>query len=88
MPRPYLFFFKAVEKGEPRSMELLGEMYASGTGVERNYTQAFKWLALASKQEVYSAYNGLGYLYLRGYGVEKNYSKVRLPLNFLFIFMV
>ena len=71
------WFSKAVEKGEPRSMELLGEIYARGAGVERNYTKALEWLTLASKQQIYSAYNGMGYLYVKGYGVEqKNYTKV------------
>ncbi|EXB80316.1 hypothetical protein L484_025172 [Morus notabilis] len=72
------WFLKAVEKGEPRSMELLGEIYARGAGVERNYTKALEWLTLASKQHLYSAYNGMGYLYVKGYGVEKrNYTKAK-----------
>ncbi|XP_059290445.1 ERAD-associated E3 ubiquitin-protein ligase component HRD3A isoform X1 [Lycium ferocissimum] len=71
------WFLKAVEKGEARSMELLGEIYARGAGVERNFTKALEWLTLASKQQLYSAYNGLGYLYVKGYGVEKNYTKAK-----------
>ncbi|XP_008781053.1 ERAD-associated E3 ubiquitin-protein ligase component HRD3 [Phoenix dactylifera] len=72
------WFSKAVEKGDPRVMELLGEIYARGAGVERNYTKAFEWLTLASRQQYYSAYNGLGYLYVKGYGVEKkNLTKAR-----------
>lgn len=72
------WFLKAVDKGEPRSMELLGEIYARGAGVERNYTKAFEWLTLASRQQLYSAYNGMGYLYVKGYGVEqKNYTKAK-----------
>ncbi|OVA01700.1 Sel1-like [Macleaya cordata] len=72
------WFLKAVEKGEPRSMELLGEIYARGAGVERNYTKAFEWLTLASRQQHFSAYNGMGYLYVKGYGVEKkNYTKAK-----------
>jgi SEL1 protein len=83
------WFLKAVEKGEPRSMELLGEIYARGAGVERNYTKAFEWLTLASKHHLYSAYNGIGYLYVKGYGVDsKNYTKVSM-INHLchFVFM-
>ncbi|XP_052182525.1 ERAD-associated E3 ubiquitin-protein ligase component HRD3A [Diospyros lotus] len=68
------WFLKAAEKGEPKSMELLGEIYARGAGVERNYTKAFEWLKLASKHQLYSAYNGMGYLYVKGYGVDKNYT--------------
>ncbi|PIN22874.1 Extracellular protein SEL-1 [Handroanthus impetiginosus] len=61
------WFSKAVEKGEPR-----------GAGVERNYTKALEWLTLASRQQLYSAYNGMGYLYVKGYGVEKkNYTKAK-----------
>lgn len=72
------WFLKAVEKGEPRSMELLGEIYVRGTGVERNYTKALEWLTLAAKHQLYSAYNGIGYLYVKGYGVEKkNYTKAK-----------
>ncbi|KAL7584013.1 ERAD-associated E3 ubiquitin-protein ligase component HRD3A [Lactuca sativa] len=72
------WFSKAVDKGEPRSMELLGEIYARGAGVKRNYTKALEWLTLASKQKLYSAYNGMGYLYVKGYGVEqKNYTKAK-----------
>ncbi|CAN6465964.1 unnamed protein product [Victoria cruziana] len=70
------WFLKAVDKAEPRSMELLGEIYARGAGVEKNYTKALEWLRLAAKQRLFSAYNGIGYLYVKGYGVEKkNYTK-------------
>nr|GMD03485.1 ERAD-associated E3 ubiquitin-protein ligase component HRD3A [Ipomoea batatas] len=71
------WFLKAVDKGEPRSMELLGEIYVRGAGVERNYTKALEWLSLASKQQLYSAYNGMGYLYVKGFGVEKNYTQAK-----------
>ncbi|CAL9121617.1 unnamed protein product [Musa acuminata var. zebrina] len=72
------WLLKAVEKGDPRAMEFLGEMYTRGAGVERNYTKAFELLTLASKHKLYSAYNGLGYLYAKGYGVEKkNYTKAK-----------
>ncbi|VFQ69788.1 unnamed protein product [Cuscuta campestris] len=71
------WFLKAVEKGEPRSMELLGEIYVRGAVVERNYTKALEWLSLASKQQLYSAYNGMGYLYVKGYGVAKNYTQAK-----------
>ncbi|KAL9240216.1 hypothetical protein vseg_014461 [Gypsophila vaccaria] len=72
------WFLKAVEKGEPRSMEYLGEIYTRGVGVERNYTKAFEWLSLAAKQHSASAYNGVGYMYVKGYGVEKkNFTKAK-----------
>lgn len=71
------WFSKAAEKGEPRSMEILGEIYARGTGVERNYTKAFQCLTLAAEGGLDSAFTGLGYLYVKGYGVDKNYTKAR-----------
>lgn len=74
------WFSKAVENGEPRSMEILGEIYARGASVERNYTKAFEFLTLAAEQGLYSAFIGLGYLYVKGYGVDKNYTKVSLFL--------
>ncbi|KAL8199874.1 hypothetical protein R6Q57_013442 [Mikania cordata] len=76
--KAFSWFSRAVDKGESRSMELLGEIYARGDGVKQNYTNALKWLILASKHQVYSAYNGVGYLYAKGYGVEqKNYTKAK-----------
>ncbi|CAN6852561.1 unnamed protein product, partial [Brassica oleracea] len=75
------WFSKAAEKGEPRSMEILGEIYARGTGVERNYTKAFECLTLAAEGGLDSAFTGLGYLYVKGYGVDKNYAKVSLFLK-------
>ncbi|KAF8398981.1 hypothetical protein HHK36_014846 [Tetracentron sinense] len=84
------WFSKAVEKGEPRSMELLGEIYARGAGVERNYTKALEWLTLASQQQHCSTYHGMGYLYVKGYGVEKkNYTRVSSSwtLGYLFIYL-
>ncbi|KAJ9162526.1 hypothetical protein P3X46_022291 [Hevea brasiliensis] len=71
------WFSEAVKKGEPRSMELLGEIYARGAGVERNYTKAIGCFKLASEQQLYSAYNGMGYLFVKGYGVEMNYTKAK-----------
>lgn len=73
-----MWTLKGVHTGEPKSMELLGEMNVRGAGVERNHTEAFQWLKLAANQNLFSAYNGMGYLYVKGYGVdEKNYTKVR-----------
>ncbi|XP_072990789.1 ERAD-associated E3 ubiquitin-protein ligase component HRD3-like isoform X1 [Typha latifolia] len=78
LKKAHYWFSKSVEKGDTSSLELLGEMYARGAGVERNYTKAFECLSLAVKHQYYSAYNGLGYLYVKGYGVEKkNLTKAR-----------
>ena len=72
------WFLKAVEKGDTNLMEFFGEIYAQGSGVERNFTKALEWFNVASKRKRFSAYNGIGYLYMKGHGVEKkNYTKVR-----------
>lgn len=71
------WLLKAVEKGETRPYELIGEIYARGTGVERNYTKALDWYKAAAERKQYAALNGMGYLYMKGQGVEgKNYTKV------------
>jgi SEL1 protein len=72
------WLLKAVEKSDPRSMELLGEIYARGYGVERNYSRAYEWFVQAARQKHYSALNGIGYLYVKGQGVTggKNHTKV------------
>ncbi|KAK1565113.1 hypothetical protein Q3G72_019097 [Acer saccharum] len=74
------------DKGEAQSMEFLSEIYARGVGVERNYIKALKWLRLAARQQLYSAYNGMGYLHVKGYGVDKNYTKPS-PLTSKIVFM-
>lgn len=40
---------KAAEAGEPDAQARLGVMYAKGEGVERNETEAYKWLSLAAR---------------------------------------
>ena len=37
------WFLKAVENGDTNSMEFLGEIYARGSGVERNFTKELEW---------------------------------------------
>ncbi|CAA7398196.1 unnamed protein product [Spirodela intermedia] len=71
------WFTRAAEKGEPESMELLGEIYARGAGVEKDYTRAMEWLVRAARLGHFSAYNGIGYLYVKGYGVKKDYTKAK-----------
>ncbi|GJY20734.1 F-box domain containing protein [Tanacetum coccineum] len=44
------WFSKAVDKGEPRSMELLGEIKASGVTIIPNYKKTFEWLNQAPKK--------------------------------------
>ncbi|CAM8912132.1 unnamed protein product [Rhodiola kirilowii] len=75
--KAFSWLLKAVEKGEPNSMELLAEIYARGIGVERNYTKALELLQRAAEFNYFSAYNGMGYLYVKGHGVERNVTKAK-----------
>lgn len=43
------WFLKAADRGEPRSIEIPWQIYATGAGVERSYTKALEWLTVASK---------------------------------------
>ena len=72
------WLLKVVEKSDSRSMELLGEIYARGYGVEHNYSQAYEWFLQAPNQKHYAAFNGIDYLYVKGRGVAdgKNHTKV------------
>ena len=36
-------FLDVAEKGDHRAMYALGSMYAAGTGVEKDYKEAYKW---------------------------------------------
>jgi hypothetical protein len=40
---------KAADAGEPDAQAKLGVMYAKGEGVEKNDTEAYKWLSLAAR---------------------------------------
>ncbi|XP_002989053.2 ERAD-associated E3 ubiquitin-protein ligase component HRD3A [Selaginella moellendorffii] len=75
IPRDHIralsWFTKSVEKGDSASLEFLGEIYARGFGVERNYTKAYDYFKKAIREKRFSAYNGIGYLYFIGQGVDK-----------------
>jgi hypothetical protein len=41
---------KAAEKGDSYARHQLGEMYASGRGVQKDYVQAYMWMTLAASE--------------------------------------
>ncbi|KAK3036989.1 hypothetical protein RJ639_029978 [Escallonia herrerae] len=59
------WFMKAVDKGEPRSMEVLGEIYARGAGAKEYFEKA-------AENEEPGGYYNLGVLYLKGIGVKRD----------------
>ena len=71
---------KAAEQGEPEAQYQLGNLYARGLGVARNYTEAAKWYRLAADQGYAPAQHWLGHLYARGQGLETAHAEAPEPL--------
>ena len=61
------------DDGDAASQNLLGAMYATGKGVERDYLEANKWYSLAARQGYVPAQAALGLVYMHGLGVIPNY---------------
>ncbi|KAG6390718.1 hypothetical protein SASPL_148462 [Salvia splendens] len=70
------WFSKAAEKGEARSMELLGEIYARGSGgygvEKKNYTKAKEYFDKAAENEEPCGFYSLGVMYLKGVGTKRD----------------
>lgn len=64
----------AAERGDIRSQTNLGEMYATGLGVKRDYAQALLWLGKAAVGNYAPAENDLGNLYWNGQGVKQSFT--------------
>jgi len=60
------------EQGNADAQRGLGEMYANGTGVTRDFVDAVKWYQLAAKQFDDKAQLELGSRYLAGEGVPQD----------------
>ncbi len=52
--------------GQPRAQNMVGNAFASGTGVPRDLTEAAKWYRKAADQGYSPAQNNLGWLYVEG----------------------
>ncbi len=63
------------ERGLSAAQFYLGLMYANGTGVTRDYTEAVKWHRKAAEQGYAKAQYGLGSMYYIGQGVTQNYAE-------------
>ncbi len=57
------------ERGDAASQNLVGEMYAKGTGVPQDYKEAARWYRLAADQGLAAAQKHLAELYEVGQGV-------------------
>ena len=60
------------ENGNTDAQHNIGQMYRNGKGVERDYTEAFKWFHMAAEKGNIYSQNNLGHLYSYGLGVPKN----------------
>lgn len=60
------------ERGDTRAQAVLGEMYANGTGVSRDYAEAAKWWDRSGSAK--AQYN-IGVLYEQGKGFRQNFAE-------------
>ena len=63
--------------GNAAAQNNLGNMYATGEGVEQNYETAKGWYEKSAKQGYAAAQNNLGIMYANGEGVEQNYETAK-----------
>ena len=66
---------KAAELNDPRGQVLLGLCLYFGHGIKQNYSEAFKWIRMASDQGLARAQNNLGVFYENGHGVNEDKKK-------------
>ena len=62
----------AADQGNALAQSTLGVMYAKGSGVPQDYTEAVKLFRLAASQANARGQNGLGVMYRNGQGVSKD----------------
>ncbi|BHH85449.1 tetratricopeptide repeat protein [Desulforhopalus sp. 52FAK] len=56
---------------------ILGLLYTSGKGGEKNYDNALHCFKQAARQGYYDAHLSIGKLYIQGLGVEQDYNKAK-----------
>ncbi len=62
---------KDAEQGDPVAQWQLGDLYAAGRGVPKDYTEAIKWYRLSANQGNACAQCSLAFAYKWGQGVPK-----------------
>ena len=77
--KAYEWGLKAAENGNAGAMETLFRLYRDGNGVEKNETEALKWLKMAVEKGSWEACASLGICYESGeMGVETDISRAIL----------
>ena len=66
---------QAAEQGDNIAMQLLGDNYYFGDGVERDYSKAFYWYNRAADKYYPHTFFGVARCYLYGNGVERDIKK-------------
>lgn len=61
--------------GFARAQKILGNMYAKGQGVPKDYVEAVRWFRLAAEQGHVKAQYNLGLMHVKGWGVPKDYGE-------------
>lgn len=61
------------EQGDAKAQNKLGQMFALGRGVRRDYSEAVYWYRKAAEQGVAEAQFSLGFMYEMGRGVPRDY---------------
>lgn len=77
---PFENFQSHVEKaklGDSEAQYELGKLYFNGRGVEKSYTEAFKWFRKSADQGNINALHLIGLAYKDGKGVRQSYSKAK-----------
>ncbi|MCK5668813.1 MAG: SEL1-like repeat protein, partial [Gammaproteobacteria bacterium] len=69
------WFQKSANQGYERAQVLLGSLYHTGDGVEKNYEKAASWYRKAADKGNAAAQYNLGTLYRAGNGVEQDYNQ-------------
>jgi TPR repeat protein len=68
-------FFREAEEGNAMAQHLLGTLYQTGRGVERDPEAGFLWCLKAAQGGVREAQFQVGLMYLQGEGVTENEEK-------------
>ena len=66
------WYLKAAEQGDAVAQNHVGNMYATGQGVTRDYAEAMSWYTKAAEQGDASAQNNLGSMYAAGKAVPRD----------------
>jgi TPR repeat protein len=70
--RALALYREAAAAGNPVAQANLGTMYALGSAVPKNDTEAVKWFRLAAEQGYFSGQVSLGFMYAKGTGVPQS----------------